>query len=302
MLYIVDGTGSDILPLRRDYERYDKEMHLGMCDRMRIKFDGVYYRGPSFLGLETFRTAETVYEEIKKDPALHEQPLFLAGHSRGGAAVISVANLLKRDAIEVDGMFLFDAVDRTASRSKSVETIPRNVKLVAHALRDKTLAFLFDSAATDAKNRFFECNERNRGRGCEEERRVAETYIKFDDAMKVRSRVGGSGFSHGIDFGNCGTAYEGEQEKFNKEIFPGSHGAIGGSPIWINDYDAERLTNEDGYRYRNIITNDRMAMKLVWDWMSKFFEKTKLALHGGVSTPIQQPPTYPWSKQPRAPR
>jgi hypothetical protein len=53
------------------------------------------------------------------------KPLFLAGHSRGGAAVIWVANLLKRDAIEVDGMFLLDAVDRTASL-KSVEKIPGN--------------------------------------------------------------------------------------------------------------------------------------------------------------------------------
>jgi Uncharacterized alpha/beta hydrolase domain (DUF2235) len=236
MLYIVDGTGSDKIPFWRDYKRLTRkctsecaiECELNLTARQQFTAEAQVC---SIFLKHLERQRLFLRREIKKNSALHKQPLFLAGHSRGGAAVVWVANLLKRDAIEVDGMFLFDAVDRTTSPRwlMSVDRIPANLKFVAHALQ--TLALIYQKAAIDARDRFFKCRDTNRGRGCEEERRIAETYIKFDDAMKVRTRAGGDGLlNHGIDFGNCGTAYEGERDKFKHRIFPGSHGAIGGSP------------------------------------------------------------------------
>jgi LysM repeat protein len=43
-----------------------------------------------------------------------KKAVFLAGYSRGGAAVIEVAKWLKADNIPVECLILFDAVDRTA--------------------------------------------------------------------------------------------------------------------------------------------------------------------------------------------
>lgn len=307
MLYIVDGTGSDLTPLFRDHSKYDMQMQGGMCDRLRTKFNGIYYRGPSGAGYETYRTADTVYGEIKQDPGFNKQPLFLAGHSRGGAAVIRVAQLLKKDGRKVDGMFLFDAVDRTASKNE-VQQIPRNVKFVAHALRNRSLATIFGNAAFFAREKYFKCRDATRGHGCEQERRVAENYTKLDDAMKTRSRAGYDLAAVTINFGNCGLEFEpacsAEEAncEFKREVFFGSHGAIGGRAIGVDDRESW-ISAEDQHLYRNIIVNDRMAISLVWNWMSEFFEKKKLALHGAVLTPMHEgKPKFTWPSLPPAPR
>src|SRR5262245_12888081 len=53
-------------------------------------------------------------------------PVFLTGYSRGGATVIDVATILKSYGIQVEAMFLFDAVARSPWLSGRV--IPSNVK------------------------------------------------------------------------------------------------------------------------------------------------------------------------------
>jgi pimeloyl-ACP methyl ester carboxylesterase len=61
-------------------------------------------------------------------------PIFLAGHSRGGAIVIAAARRLQAHSISVDAMFLFDAVDRSIAISHT-DVIPANVRVAYHALR-----------------------------------------------------------------------------------------------------------------------------------------------------------------------
>ncbi len=89
--------------------------------------------------------------------------LVLIGYSRGGAAVIHAAQLLK-DKVQVDAMFLFDAVDR--SLGVETERIPSNVQVVRHARRDPwSLSRLYfgncgtdcDDSKTDYQEAFFRC-------------------------------------------------------------------------------------------------------------------------------------------------
>ena len=64
----------------------------------------------------------------------HRRKLYMTGHSRGGAIVINVARLLARRGIEVEAMFLFDAVARNLALD--AEVIPANVRHCYHAVRD----------------------------------------------------------------------------------------------------------------------------------------------------------------------
>ena len=60
--------------------------------------------------------------------------LFMTGYSRGGAIVLHAARLLISHGINVDAMFLFDAVDRNPFME--AEQIPSNVRHCYHAMRD----------------------------------------------------------------------------------------------------------------------------------------------------------------------
>lgn len=60
--------------------------------------------------------------------------VFLAGYSRGAAGVIEAAWRLKADGVQVHCLLLYDAVDRSATISKT--TIPSNVLYCYHAIRD----------------------------------------------------------------------------------------------------------------------------------------------------------------------
>jgi hypothetical protein len=113
---------------------------------------------------ETHKLGRQVYDEAIAARELDDKlRLVLIGYSRGGAAVIHAAQLLKEKA-QVDAMFLFDAVDR----SLGVETdrIPSNVRLVRHARRDpwsrSRLYFgncgtQWDKSRTDYETAVFRC-------------------------------------------------------------------------------------------------------------------------------------------------
>jgi hypothetical protein len=59
--------------------------------------------------------------------------VFMAGHSRGAAIIIHVARLLQRRHIDVEAMFLFDAVAR--NHTLDAGEIPSNVRHCYHAIR-----------------------------------------------------------------------------------------------------------------------------------------------------------------------
>ena len=135
MMFIIDGTGET------DDTTYMADMERGFCKQLSLKLgkQAKYMRGPRVDGLNTFDIADKMLEAIleyyysepidltvnnSKQVDINQiiadalkpktaKPIFLAGHSRGGCAVIYIAQKLKEKGINVKAMFLFDAVART---------------------------------------------------------------------------------------------------------------------------------------------------------------------------------------------
>ena len=101
-----------------------------------------YNRGPSLTGVETryyaMKAANFVKSKVRSGEA---KGIFLAGYSRGGAAVIEVAswfdNIIRADTL-VDCLVLFDAVDRSTEVGGIIfdTAIGKNVVNCIHAKRD----------------------------------------------------------------------------------------------------------------------------------------------------------------------
>lgn len=272
MIFIIDGTGV------ADHVAYAKEMSGGFCKRLMYKARGRYWRGPTLSGWHTTDIAGYVTDAIIKwrGTSQRQEKLFLAGHSRGGAAAIFVAQALKKNNVEVEAMFLFDAVDRTVN-FRSAETIPANVRYCYHALRDPSLATYYTEGVRMARDAVAKCIGLPTGRRpsmmeatidsllakppvpgeCQKVIEAARRAIEQDNKMKIvmRSTTLSTPEGTSIDFGNCGLKAEGAC-KLEKEIFLGSHGAIGGAPIV--DTLAPAL----------LIDSDRAAMAGVDAWMS----------------------------------
>lgn len=272
MIFVIDGTG------QADPAAYTREMADGFCARLVRKAKGRYWRGPTLSGWETADIARHVKEAVVqwKGAAAQGEKLFLAGHSRGGAAAIFAAQALKPHGIEIDAMFLFDAVDRTVN-FRSAQSIPGNVRMCFHAMRDSSLAYYYSDGVAAARDKVAQCVGLQAGRRpgameslldsllakppmpgeCAEAIRAARRITEQDHKMKIvmRSTTIRSAEGVSIDFGNCGTAAEG-QCRLRKQHFLGSHGAIGGAPIV--DERAPGL----------LIDADRAAMASVDAWMS----------------------------------
>lgn len=277
MLYIIDGTGPD------DDQIYARQMNGSMCEKLAKDYNGHYNRGPSLLGTETFKIAQHVFQSIGRDPELRRQPLFLAGHSRGGAAVIRIAQLLKEQRIGVEALFLFDAVDRTGP-GENVQHIPGNVKSTYHARRDKIIVNYFEYGARETTRKYMECAAKSSNpQSCEDLRKIAEKYRRLDDAMKLRMRFSYGYFDGiGINFDNCGTGKDtsANNSTYEEKFFLGSHGAIGGSFLGAQDGAWDKPS--DAAFFEQIRNSDRAAVASVSAWMKEKFDATKLELHGNV--------------------
>lgn len=100
-----------------------------------------YLRGPSMTGVETMSIVVTGYAWMKTqvdDCNRHKQQyrVFMAGYSRGGAAVVEIAHRLKAQGIKVHTLLLFDAVDQSLIPDARADVIPSNVSYAFHAMRD----------------------------------------------------------------------------------------------------------------------------------------------------------------------
>ena len=289
MMFIVDGTGEESDQL------YRKEMKGGFCKQLEKLCRGQYRRGPTLLGRETPDIAAAVVEDVlawHRLPVKRNPRLFLAGHSRGGAAVIYAAQELDKHGVQVDAMFLFDAVERSFEITRplrSAKAIPPNVKCCYHALRETSLAFLYSDGALAARDQVA------RLIGLPTGRRPSAIEDALDLAMKSPPRSGPvalaiqraleleeldgrmkyvmrtmtmktpSGWS--LDFGNCGTEVDGACQ-LKKETFLGSHGALGGAPII------------DSRAPKGLVESDRAAMASVQAWMWSW-----LSAHGAFTNP-----------------
>ncbi|MBX7169576.1 MAG: LysM peptidoglycan-binding domain-containing protein [Pyrinomonadaceae bacterium] len=117
----IDGTSSEEGTAENpgDYQKSFQNSFVNCLQRnewQEAQFDKTWYlRGPFTSGFDTRARAEKAYdwvvEQWEKNNA---KAVFLGGYSRGAAAVLEVSKWLKyRKNIPVEGLILFDAVDRT---------------------------------------------------------------------------------------------------------------------------------------------------------------------------------------------
>ena len=187
-LALVNGTGPP------DPE-YDEAMKTSFCYQLsgQLAAKSFYLRGPSLFGTEVHEEARAVYRWLK---AAHEQDptqrLMLAGYSRGGSAAIMACEMLERDQVPVDSLFLFDAVGRHEYPGGNV--IPANVRFSRHARRSL----------------------------------AADFVERYEGTIKGIHLIGG--FENPVRplFGNVGLRWRGDGDHQPAERFLGSHGALGG--------------------------------------------------------------------------
>lgn len=295
MLYIVDGTGdfSDT-----DYAVSMAGSHCAVLHHLN-KPNAFYFRGPDLLSAikSTGGTAEKVFRKVMQEefppaflapgqPQKPRSPIFLAGHSRGGAAVVRVAQMLAERKVFVHGMFLFDAVDRTIFLD-SVQTVPWNVLQCYHAVRNEGAEVVMSH---EARTLWKKCEQapgfeqlraefRRAGSGTFEaflvqrSKRLRDRWPELAAAVQAWSeKIGSLGrlrvamrnsfgiaatadgkLEASIPFGNCARKFD-ASVKHEVAEFACSHGAIGGTP-WSN------LGEE-------VAKLDRDGAARVWTWMA----------------------------------
>ncbi len=182
---IVDGTGPAT--------GYDGLFKRSFCHvlKVRLQQDADYQRGPTSAGLQTYGEAVHAYAWLKaqhrRDPSVK---LMAAGYSRGGSAVIMAAEMLQREGIKVDSMFLFDPVARHIY--KGGETVPDNVAFTRIAQRDQSWSFVFKYEGT------------------------------------ISDGLGDTSNPTRPSFGHTGLNWQGFNDYQTPTIFKGTHGALGG--------------------------------------------------------------------------
>lgn len=93
-----------------------------------------YIRGPASDGVDMAALTSKAYAFVHLHRFAHPNTrVLLTGYSRGGAGVVDVARRLKQDGVPVDGMVLFDPVDR--SGTSDGYDVPNNVLYMFQALR-----------------------------------------------------------------------------------------------------------------------------------------------------------------------
>ncbi len=142
----IDGTGPS------DDSEYASAMSASFVKQLADELDArqppaMYHRGPTLLSfgrswtgswftLSQVRDLARLAVQFIQKHAGEPGPVILAGYSRGGAAVIQTARILKKEMpdLMIDCLALFDAVDRDLRAD--VTTIPGNVAIAYHAMRD----------------------------------------------------------------------------------------------------------------------------------------------------------------------
>ena len=126
----IDGSGDS-----NDFD-YQHANSNSLISQLVRTVRGRYFRGPTDVGLNTHSISTQVAQWILANRARIAGPLFMAGHSRGGAICIDAARQLKREQLSVECMLLLDAVDRSSCQASM---IPGNVKFAYHAMRKEEI-------------------------------------------------------------------------------------------------------------------------------------------------------------------
>lgn len=140
----IDGSG----PFRDD--DYKAEFAKSFVKQTHDNYawtERFYVRGPSDDGLRTSEKARDMAARLEnlvlrsRSPTMRYPPglfgsgtrLFLAGYSRGGAAITETCRILKSKGLAVHCLMLFDAVDMT--HTLDADEVPDNVAFCFHATR-----------------------------------------------------------------------------------------------------------------------------------------------------------------------
>lgn len=143
MFICIDGSGPADMG---EYMSAFEHSFLRQAQAASTQSNNPWYPGPDPTGLVRYNDLTAIAIDAI---AMHRREaaslgdatkVFLGGYSRGAAGVVHVAYLLEDMHISVDGMFLFDAVDRSihigdSLRSGNVDEVPANVRAVYHARR-----------------------------------------------------------------------------------------------------------------------------------------------------------------------
>lgn len=289
MMFIIDGTGET------DDTTYMADMERGFCKQLSLKLgeQAEYMRGPRVDGLDTFDIADKMLQKIMYyhdtgstrtgsmfiDPNNRPKKfddIFLAGHSRGGCAVIYIAKKLKEKGINVKAMFLFDAVARThrglltgivmdavfpevalvakvAWRGESdFDEIPDNVEKCYHAMRDRTLVdyykkplqLLTNKCVTvvrtprigDASGYDEDFIKDTVTGDCRHLLQLEQNNSKHLSLTRTQFVVGEKTF----DFDNCGTKAD-NVSRLEIRKFKGHHGTMGGAITATSPLEEQRI-------------------------------------------------------------
>lgn len=242
----IDGTG--------DYNDAEYNRHFrnsfvkGFVARAEPPNFGHYQRGPSIEGASTKPKGDEAARQLIQALASMSRNgskvgVFLTGFSRGGASAIWAAKVLAERKIQVDALFLFDAVDRAIGLD--VDEIPTNVRSVYHARR---------ASAAQSRELFGNCGVRYH---------KGSTVYHSKWFHCTHGAVGGTPWTSA---GSDGNIYESESER--------SLGMMILLPVSMPLSALARLQH-NANKTKVTLEQEKAGSAKVLDWMSGHFEAEK---------------------------
>jgi hypothetical protein len=159
----------------------------------------LYRRGPDAVGANLV-LPEQLASLVRQLWNNGDRTVFMAGFSRGGAIVINTASILKElktqdgTKIEIEALFLFDAVDRLLYLK--AQRIPSNVRHCYHAIRDK------------------KAGSRESFGNCGRTRESHDTHLEeLSDFHTTHGGIGGTGFGESSVAAEKGDPFQWDRPK-----------------------------------------------------------------------------------------
>ncbi len=172
----IDGTGDF---WNRKYAKVFSKSHVNTLYKEWTHGPSHYRRGPWWEGSWTVVEAYRIFRKVRQDWKDGADAIFLAGYSRGGAAVIEIAKWLKQENIPVECLILLDPVDRSRTMGDDMwkwkdTAIVDTVKSVIYAQRQ---------AITKSRESFGNCGKTYENRG--------KTTLYFNSFFATHGGLGG---------------------------------------------------------------------------------------------------------------
>lgn len=248
-------------------------------------------------------------DRLSHSSGIKNYRIFLVGYSRGGSECVFLANLLQRAGLQVEAMFLFDAVNMTVDL-RQYKKIPSNVKVCYHACRNPKFADPYWSAVQIARAKLASLYRQAPALWLSDNSAPLAAIPGFAGYATAAQILSGGGLNpmrakidaaqHELDlaedrldktrsnrwtkfgifnWGNVGLEAEDKNKtKMDVLAFDGSHGALGGVP-WLPTKDP--LTGA----VLDMFPRDGQDAKRVRDWMWKRLEAHSVFPEERVANP-----------------